>query len=266
MPVIGFRWVFVFSGLISLISFSVIKLTPESSLWKKEENVVKKEKNKKSVSIWTPLIFIPLILMLILATIQFFMYYLVNESLPIYLTDKGLTIASASWFIFLLGSGVTVGSFFGAYLSDIIGRRGVGTAGALLVAIVGTILYFMGKGFLISPLVLVPFFFLGMGFAMPAQVLGVFFSEQFPTILRATGTSATNQIARGLSFFPPIVAVLLFDATGSYSIVFLIAVIIALVEAGYFWIFKETKGKDLISLDNEKTGVSFEKNVASSER
>lgn len=266
LPAVGFRWVFIFSGLASLISFSVIKQTKESSIWQKEESIIKKEKRKKNVSIWSPVIFIPLMLMLILATIQFFMYYLVNESLPIYLTDKGLTIASASWFIFLLGSGVTVGSFFGAYLSDVIGRRAIGTAGALLVAVVGTILYFMGRSFLVSPYVLIPFFFLGMGFSMPAQVLGVFFSEQFPTALRATGTSATNQIARGLSFFPPIIAVLLFKATGSYSIVFLIAVIIALVEAAYFWIFKETKGKDLLVLDQEEEGIPYKDIVGNGKR
>lgn len=256
LPAIGFRWVFVFSGLVSLLAFTVIRLTPESGIWKTEEKIMEKQK-KKTVSIWSPAIFIPLLLMLILGTIQFFMYYLVNSSLPIYLVGKGLTIVKASWFIFLIGSGVTTGSFVGAYLSDVIGRRGVGTTGAILVAIVGTFLYFMGTGFLTSAYVLIPFFFLGMGFAMPAQVLGVFFSEQFPTVLRATGTSATNQIARGLSFFPPIIAVYLFDATGSYSIVFLIAVIIALVEAGYFWIFKETKGKDLATIDKEKSGISL---------
>jgi putative MFS transporter len=256
LPVVGFRWVFVFSGLISFLAFIFMKLTPESIIWKKEKNLVKKE--KVTVSIWNPKIFWSLILMLILATMQFFMYYLVNSSLPIYLVSKGLTIIHASWYIFLIGSGVTTGSYLGAYLSDIIGRRAVGSLGAILVVIVGTILYFMGKGFLTSPFVLIPLFFLGIGFSVPAQVLGVFFSEQFPTVIRATGTSTVLQVARGLSFFPPIVAVYLFQTTGSYSIVFLIAVVIALIEAGFFWIFRETKGIDLIKIDKEKLKIDLD--------
>ena len=252
LPVVGFRWVFVISGLFGLVIFGILRIMPESDIWQKKKTEIKSAqetaatKSTMSKSPYLNFLFFGLFFALLaLGTMQFFMYYLVNTDLPLYLTSKGLTVTHASYFIFVIGSGVTAGSFFGAYLSDVIGRRATGTVGAVIVAVFALILYSMGHNFLVSPYVLIPFFFLGLGFATPAQVLGVFFSEKFPTMIRATATSATLQIARGLSFFPPFVALYLYSLTKSYSDIFLVGMIIALVEAAYFWAFKETKAANV---------------------
>jgi len=238
IPSIGWRLVFVVSGLVSFIPIVVRLWTPESGLWEK------KKEARMGGLVWTRAFMVPFFLCLIIGTLQFFGYYLVNSALPLYLAGSGLTVTKTSYYIFVIGLGVLTGSLTGAYLSDKIGRRVVGTIGALWFAAFGVLLFTVGVYIAASPSILILFFLLSIGTSMAASVLGVLFSEQFTTKVRALGTSSTNQIARGLSFFPPLVAVAIYPVYG-YSTVFIIGAVIAVVEAASFWTIKEKKGQSM---------------------
>jgi putative MFS transporter len=238
LSAIGWRLVFAVSGLVSFLPLTVRFWTPESGLWEKK-------KTERMVSFVTKRSFVvPFFFCLLIGTLQFFSFYLVNSTLPLYLTGLGLTIAGASYYVFVTGLGVLTGSLLAAFLSDKIGRRWVATIGALLFAFWGVILFTVGVYIAANPVILVLFFLLSIGTSMDAAMLGVLFSEQFSTKVRSFGTTSSVQIARGLSFFPPLISAAIYPLYG-YNTVFLIGAIISVAEAFSFWTVKEKRGEEL---------------------
>jgi MFS family permease len=238
VPTVGWRVVFALTGLLGSVPLLVRVWTPESTLWHI------RRRDAMAPIVWTRSFLVPFALCTIIGALQFFGYYLVNSTLPLYLAGKGLTVVHASYYVFATGAGVLLGSLAGGYLCDRAGRRLVGTVGSLLFAFFGTVLFSLGAYVAASPSVLVLFFSLSAGTAMAASTLGVLFSEQFPTKVRALGTSATNQIARGLSLFPPLIAAEIYPIYG-YAPVFLIGAFLALLQAFSFWMIRERRGESL---------------------
>jgi hypothetical protein len=111
----------------------------------------------------------------------------------------------------------------------------------MIIASISSILLFLTASFIRNELLYILFFTEAAGFSISAQNLGVLFSEQFPTVVRSTGTSSALQIARGFSFFPPIIATLMYTSYG-YSLVFLTGSILTITLALYYNAFKETRG------------------------
>lgn len=240
LPVLGWRGVLVASGLVSLVPLLVRLWTPESALWT-QHKVVRRE-SIASVA-FSPAFLVPFFLCLIIAIFQLFSYYLMTTPLPLYLTSKGITVTKASWYVFVLGLGVTTGSLLGAFFSDRIGRRLTGSVGALITTTSALLLYSIGV--YTSALAVVLLYTLTIGTSWSAQIFGALFSEQFPTVVRALGTSAAYQVGRGFAYFAPILAASLYPVYG-YGLVFLIGAMLSLVLAASFWILrKERRGQDV---------------------
>lgn len=244
-PVIGWRWTFALSGLPVLIAIFIRFWTPESKMWE--------AKRPAARSYWSLIMrrsFLgPFALCLGAASLQFFAYYGITTFLPTYLVKEGFSISKASWWLFFTAFAGLVGSTAAAYTSDRWGRRITLSYVAGSAALGGLILFLSWRYLLTSSWILVPFFILYFG-SNGAAVFGALFSEQFPTVTRSMGVSASLQIARGLAFLPPIIAAAIFPTYGYAPIVLGGAVLFALLSLGA-WVFKETRGKDLDEVDRE---------------
>jgi MFS transporter, putative metabolite:H+ symporter len=246
-PAIGWRWTFAVSGLPVLIAIYVRTMSPESSLW---QNVARRPgAERRSRELLLSAAFVgPFVKCLLMATIYFFAYYGLATFLPSYLVSQGLTITKASWWLFFSGLAGLIGNLIGSYLLDRIGRRWTITA-MMLVAISGAIpLALMWESLLHSTFILIPFFVLFFGANGPTG-FGALFSEAFPTAVRTTGVSASIQIARGMSFIPPLIVPMVLAGWGYVPIV-VASAFEFLVVCGLVWTFRETRNVDLQQIDS----------------
>lgn len=248
-PVIGWRLTFALSGIPVLMAIYVRFSAPESDVWK-----TKREQGHMN---WTLLarksFIVPFILCLVAGIFQFFAYYGITTFLPTYLvTYQHFALGKAAWWLFFTAFAGLVGCVVGAYTSDHWGRRITLTYLAGTAAIGGFILFATWQSLLSSAVILIPFFLLYFG-SNGATVFGALFSEVFPTEVRTTGVSSALQIARGLAFIPPLITAAIFPVYG-YAPVVLIGAIEFAALAVWAWVFKETRGKDILSIDAETAG------------
>lgn len=104
-----------------------------------------------------------------------------------------------------------------------------------------------------SAVILVPFFFFFVG-SNGAVAFGVLFSEMFPTEIRTTAVSSALQLARGLSFFPPLIAGFLLPRFGYEPVVFLSTaefLLLALVA----WAFRRHYDSDLVPATDKRGAI-----------
>jgi putative MFS transporter len=250
-PVIGWRWTFVLSAFPAFLALLIRYATPESDVWS--------ARRKTSGTNWKLLrskkFATPFFLCLIAGVFQFFAYYGVTTFLPTYLVNsQGFSLPQASWWLFFTAIAGLIGSVVGAYTNDRWGRRvtlsyiaGSAAAGGFALYALTTTTHGLSTNWWIF----VPFFFLYFG-SNGATVFGALFSEQFPTEIRSTGVSWTLQIARGLSFFPPLVAAAILPVYGFSPVVLGGAILFGLL-ALWAWVFRETRGME-IEGPTEKSG------------
>ena len=247
MPVIGWRWTFAVSGIPVLFALWVRRHTPESKVWadRTEKTGGRTRISARIVRVW--------LLCVLAAGLQFFAYYGLASFLPSYLVDQGSTVTNAStWLLFTAVAGA-VGCFIGSYLSDRLGRRKTLFVLALLAFVSGLALVATWDQLLDGGTwVRVAFFVFFIGANGPA-VFGALFSESFPADIRATAVSSALQLARGLSFFPPVVASALVPAFGYRPIVLAAGIMFGCL-AVLAWAFTETSGKQLETAASEASG------------
>jgi MFS family permease len=202
--------------------------------------------------LFSPAFVKPFLKCLLMATIYFFGYYGIATFLPSYLVSQGLTVTKASWWLFFSGLAGLTGNVIGSFLLDRVGRRLtitilmlVATSGAIVLAV-------MWETLLQSYLILVPFFILFVGANGPTG-FGALFSESFPTAVRTTGISASLQIARGMSFIPPLIVPLVLAKWG-YAPVVVVSACEFLFVGLWVWTFPETRNVDLLAIDSAIEG------------
>jgi MFS transporter, putative metabolite:H+ symporter len=250
-PEIGWRWTFALSGLPVLFALWVRRNTPESHVWAdRVEQTTEGRTDRTRVS---PTIVRVWLLCVLAASLQFFAYYGIASFLPKYLVDQGSSVTSAStWLLFTAVAG-GVGCFIGSYLSDRIGRRKT-------LFLLASLAFVSGLGLVATwdqlleggGWVRVAFFAFFIGANGPA-VFGALFSESFPADIRATAVSSALQLARGMSFFPPIVAAALVPTFGYRPIVLAAGIMFGCL-AALAWAFTETSGKQLETAASEASG------------
>jgi MFS family permease len=252
-PRIGWRWTFAISSLPVLVAVFIRFTTPESDVWVTRV----KRHGVRWQGLLSRAFLAPFGLCLVAAILQFFAYYGITTFLPTYLVKTAhFSMGKASWWIFFSGVAGIVGCVIGAYMSDRWGRR-VTLSTLAASAFVGGLVLFLTFHFLLSsPLILIPFFVLYLG-SNGATVFGALFSELFPTDLRTTGVSASLQIGRGLAFIPPLITAAIYPIYG-YAPVVLIGAGEFLLLAIWAWVFKETRGIDIIDVDRQFGAVSAE--------
>ncbi|WP_180928173.1 MFS transporter [Streptomyces sp. AJS327] len=242
MPEIGWRWTFVISGLPVLFALWVRRHTPESEVW--ASRVRQTSEGRAERTRISPAIVRVWLLCVLAASLQFFAYYGIASFLPSYLVEQGSSVTSAStWLLFTAVAG-GVGCFIGSYLSDRLGRRKTLFLLSLLAFVSGLALVATWDQLLDGGTwVRVVFFAFFVGANGPA-VFGALFSESFPADIRATAVSSSLQLARSLSFFPPIVAAALVPSFGYQPIVLAAGIMFGCL-AALSWTFTETNGKQL---------------------
>lgn len=243
LPLVGWRWTFAISGLPVLFALYLRMRTPESRAW---EQAV--ERQRVSWRAFTSKSFIkPFFMCLLAAVFYFWAYYGATTLLPKYFVDGGFSMSQASWWIFFTAFAGLAGCVTGAWASDRFGRRITLTSLMVIATVGGTMLFVFGEELLGSPVILVPFFIMYFG-SNAATVFGALFSEVFPTETRSTGVSAALQIARGLSAIPPLIAAAVVSSYG-YTWMFLGATVLYAAAALWAWVFPETRGMDIESVD-----------------
>ncbi|GAB3460451.1 MFS transporter [Streptomonospora sediminis] len=246
LPLIGWRWTFVVSGLPVLVAFWLRRHTPESAAWQKTSQ----RSRNRPAAYGRRSFLVPFAKCFVAATLYFWAYYGVATLLPQYLVDNGFSMANASWWVFFTAFAGFVGCVAGSWATDRFGRRPTLFGLMVLAAAGGFAVYLLGTEMLLSVWILVPFFVMYFGSNGPT-VFGSLFSEMFPTETRSTGVSTAIQFARGTSSLPPILAAAIIPATG-FTTVFLIATGIYLLAGLWAWVFPETRGMDVDSIDGDK--------------
>lgn len=243
---IGWRWVFVVSSVPIVVALIVRFAAPESDVWQR--------RRQRAPVDWSILrrkaFLVPFALCVFAGVFQFFAFYGVTSFLPTYLIEnQGFSFGKTAWWIFLSTIAGFLGCLMGAYTTDRWGRRVTLTYLAGTAAVGGLVLAYTWESLLDSLWILVPFFFHYLG-TSAVSVFGALFSEQFPTEVRSTGVSASLQVARGLSFFPPLLTAAIYPVYGYQVIVYVGAALFAAL-AVIAWLFKEKSGKDVEQVDAE---------------
>lgn len=245
-PAIGWRWTFALSGIPVLVAVFVRYFAPESDVWMAKRRTTGIDWGFLSRRAFV----VPFSLCLVAGVLQFFAYYGITSFLPTFLVEnEGFSMGQAGWWLFFTAVAGLVGSIVGAYTNDRWGRRITLSYLAATAAIGGFILTAIWDNLLGTLWILIPFFLLYFG-SNGATVFGALFSEQFPTDVRSVGVSSALQIARGLSFLPPIIAAAIFPVYGYVPIVLGGASLFGLL-ALWAWVFNETRGKDILEIDAE---------------
>jgi MFS family permease len=132
-------------------------------------------------------------------------YYAFNTFLPLYLQSRGLGVAAASGYVAVVIAGAFTGYMTSAHLADALGRRTsmVLFACGSFVALAGYLALPLGTGAMLALGFPAGFFTSGVFGPM-----GSFFSELFPTRLRASGQGFAYNVGRALgAFFPAVVGI-----------------------------------------------------------
>ena len=244
-PQVGWRVTFALSGIPVLFAVFVRLRSPESRTWQAARADDHRVSAGQTVRTIVSRRFLPrFMLCLFAATLQFFAYYGIATFLPTYLVDQGFSMSKATWWLFFTGVAGIVGCLWGSYANDRFGRRATLSMLTGVAGVAGIVLALTWSQLLQSATILIPFFFFFVG-SNGAVAFGVLFSEMFPTEARSTAVSSALQIARGLTFFPPLLTGFLLPRFGFEPIVYLSAgefLLLALIA----WAFRRHYDVDLV--------------------
>lgn len=244
-PHVGWRVTFALSGIPVLFAVFVRLRSPESRTWQAARAGDHRVPTRQTVRTITSRRFLPrFVLCLFAATLQFFAYYGIATFLPKYLVDEGFSMSKATWWLFFTGIAGIVGCVWGSYSNDRFGRRATLSTLTGVAGVAGIVLALSWSQLLQSTAILVPFFFFFVG-SNGAVTFGVLFSEMFPTEARSTAVSSALQIARGLTFFPPLLTGFLLPRFGFEPIVYLSGAEFLLL-AVIAWAFRRHYDTDLV--------------------
>lgn len=173
-------------------------------------------------------------------------YYAITSWLPTFLqNERHLTVLSSGGYLAVIICGSFAGYTVSAYLSDLIGRRLnfiIYALGSIVIVVSYTQLHIN------DALMLVLGFPLGFFASGIFSGMGAFYTELFPTPIRASAQGFCYNAGRGIAaVFPWLVGLLsaslpLGQAIGIYACIAYLAVVVAAL------ILPETKGRDLTAV------------------
>lgn len=207
-PEIAWRALFLTGVLPALLVFYIRRFVEEPPVFQEAQRRQAETRERASVlEIFNPAILKTTCLTALLATGAQGGYYAITTWLPTFLrTERKLTVLGTSGYLSVIIIGSFIGYVTSAYLSDYLGRRMnffIFALGSLVIALLYTYLP------ITDTLMLVLGFPLGFFASGVFSGVGPFFTELFPTRIRASGQGFSYNFGRGFgALFPTFVGAL----------------------------------------------------------
>ena len=249
-PIIGWRMTFLVSIIPAFTVILIRRHLKESDVWLQNKD---QYQNKSVIHEFKGLlsgeyrkIFI---ISLILCIFGMSAYWYTYSWLPTYLEqERGLALINTTLGIVTIQCGDFIGYTTFGFVAEKLGRRPAFTIYSFIMAIsISMITLCWNQIAAFHSLILLFMFLTGFGTGFFGG-FGALFSELFPTKIRNTGVGTVFNLARGIQFFTPVIITTVaayFDL--SYGIA--IAAIFAFLVGIWIWVFPETKGTRINSLD-----------------
>ncbi len=246
----GWRALFWSAGLVIIAIVYLWVFVPESPAWQQaQENRRLGLESKTQVTVkaahWTDLFkganLSATLLTAVLAVSTLVTYWGIATWLPQYLMQKGINTKTLTGYLLAINLSAFFGYYFFGWVADKFGRRwslfGGSVASAIIVFIymqMATPATMIGLGIF--------FGFITYGYW---GALATFIGEQFPTVLRGTGSSIAFGAGRIGSALSPILLGGLAATTGlQFALTLMVGVY--LVGALAAWLMRETKGEIIV--------------------
>ncbi|MDE2362046.1 MAG: MFS transporter [Hyphomicrobiales bacterium] len=258
IPLVGWRAMFVISGVGALVVWYLRKALPESPRWLESKGrfaeaealvaTIEREcggaalpapaptaptRNFGTGDLFGPILLPRLVLgSIVLIVINTLIFGFVTW-LPTFFVQQGLTLTKSFNYTLLMSLAAPIGCALGAYLSDRLGRRATIIGGSVLTIVFG----------LIYPQLTEPTAFVAIGFCLllsiyvlVALLYGVYTPELFPTDVRLRANGICNMLGRGATIISPFIVVSLFKSYGVSGVTSLmIALLIVQIVAVWAW-------------------------------
>ena len=251
MPVIGWRGCFFVSLLPALLVIVIRRSLPESDLWIQQRT--SKTRKTGFLTLLSKQHRATFTACLVLAVFDMSAYWFTYSWLPGYLhQERQMSLVKSALWMLVTQTGGFLGYFTFGFVADRLGRRPAYSIYSVLMALGLVMITLLWAAIAEYPSLLLVFMFLvGFGTGMFGGY-GPLFSELFPTNIRNTAMGAAFNLARGVQFFTPVVIAVIarqYGLAGGISI----AALFALLTGAWIWVFPETKGVRLSSLEAGRT-------------
>ena len=277
IPSLGWRWMFVITGVGALIVWRLRRDLPESPRWleandrgEEAESVLAAIEAIASragplpapVSKPTPaapeqsfralftgaMLSRTLVGVVVLAALNTAMYGFVAW-LPTFMVKQGMSIASSLGFTTLMSLGGPVGALAAMWLGDRSGRKPVLVGCSLAAIALGFVYPYAASD---AALAIVGFLLVTCIYAMVAVAFALYVPELFPTEIRMRGAGFCNAMGRFMTIITPLIVPAIFVSTGIVGVVAVLSGLLLMqaIAVAYFGV--ETKHFSLEALHPER--------------
>jgi MFS family permease len=248
LPVYGWRVLFLFGILPSLLAAWIRKGVPEPEIWRTRRGNSALSSFAGLRQIFRKPLAERTIVATAVTTTVLFAYWGLFTWMPTFLAapidqgGAGMGVVKSSGWIIPMQIGAFAGYTSFGFLADRFGRRPVFVSFLLFAALLTPLFGQLGRHenllFVLAPFV----GFFGHGYF---SVFGSMLAELFPTSVRATSQGLTYNLGRALSAFAPVIIGALADQYGIGSALALTSAFF-LAGAGLIFLLPETRGRQLV--------------------
>jgi MFS transporter, putative metabolite:H+ symporter len=188
-----------------------------------------------------------------------FAFYGFFTWLPTLLFNEGYEISKSFLFSIIIYLAQIPGYFTGAYLNDLIGRKKVIT---LYLGLGAVSAVFLSQADSAST-ILISGFFMSLFMTGTFSGLYAYTPEQYPTIIRSTGTGSASSFGRIGGLLAPILIGYMYPIYGFIGVFLISTGVLLLGMLAVLILGDETKFKSLDQIMNEKINSNTEEEIAS---
>ena len=244
-PVLGWRMVFLLSGLTGFLALMFRRYLSESPMWQ-QRTVVSTKQRLSELRAFFPQYGPLMLLAFILAVLKLGTYWTCYTWLPRFISQSFGKAVGQSVLWMLLGQlGQFIGMYLFGYTADRLGRRVAFTAFSLLTAcaLLPMALYWQTLFQDYPALFWLCIFTMGIGSGCTAG-FGALLAEIFPTDQRTLAMGMVYNLGRGVQLFAPVVVAMAVNHDGLRGGL-LVPVTLAVLTAGWVWTLPERTGRPL---------------------